>query len=152
MFRIITSNVSTTAKRTRRSTTVNNVKTANRCVRLLPSHYWNSVSRTTATLVSSRLATPKAGETKLKNDTKTNLQQGSVVPSVTRTVGAWLHTFNTPDENIPTTISKYQVDGSPPPFTKLLAANRGEISCRINRAASELGILTAGIYSYEGKN
>jgi pyruvate carboxylase len=39
----------------------------------------------------------------------------------------------------------------PPPFNKLLAANRGEISTRINRAAAELGIATAGIYSHEGK-
>jgi hypothetical protein len=38
-----------------------------------------------------------------------------------------------------------------PPFKKILAANRGEIATRINRAAAELGILTAGIYSFEGK-
>jgi biotin carboxylase len=62
-----------------------------------------------------------------------------------------LHTFNTPDENLPTGIAKTQVDGSPPPFTKLLAANRGEISCRISRAAAELGIMTAGIYSHEDR-
>jgi hypothetical protein len=37
-----------------------------------------------------------------------------------------------------------------PPFTKILAANRGEIATRINRAAAEVGSLTAGIYSYEG--
>jgi hypothetical protein len=37
-----------------------------------------------------------------------------------------------------------------PPFQKILAANRGEIATRINRAASELGIQSAGIYSYEG--
>ena len=61
-----------------------------------------------------------------------------------------LHTFHTPDENIPTQLVKNTIDGSPPVFTKLLAANRGEISCRINRAASELGITTAGIYSHEG--
>ena len=39
-----------------------------------------------------------------------------------------------------------------PPFKKILAANRGEIATRINRAAAELGVLTAGIYSYEGEN
>jgi hypothetical protein len=38
-----------------------------------------------------------------------------------------------------------------PPFHKILAANRGEIATRINRAASELGIQSAGIYSYEGE-
>ena len=44
------------------------------------------------------------------------------------------------------------VEGRPkPPFTKILAANRGEIATRINRAASELGIQSAGIYSYEGE-
>lgn len=37
-----------------------------------------------------------------------------------------------------------------PPFKKLLAANRGEIATRIMRASSELGIASAGIYSYEG--
>lgn len=36
------------------------------------------------------------------------------------------------------------------PFKKILAANRGEIATRINRAGSELGIPTVGIYSYEG--
>lgn len=38
-----------------------------------------------------------------------------------------------------------------PPFKKLLAANRGEIATRIMRASSELGIASAGVYSYEGK-
>lgn len=38
-----------------------------------------------------------------------------------------------------------------PPFAKLLAANRGEIATRINRAATELGISTAGIYSFEDR-
>jgi pyruvate carboxylase len=38
-----------------------------------------------------------------------------------------------------------------PPFEKLMAANRGEIATRIVRAASELGIQTAGIYAHEGK-
>lgn len=38
-----------------------------------------------------------------------------------------------------------------PPFKKLLAANRGEIATRIVRAASELGIVTAGIYAHEDR-
>jgi pyruvate carboxylase len=38
-----------------------------------------------------------------------------------------------------------------PPFEKLMAANRGEIATRIVRAASELGIKTAGIYAHEGR-
>ena len=37
------------------------------------------------------------------------------------------------------------------PFTKVLAANRGEIATRIMRASAELGIATAGIYSHEGR-
>lgn len=43
------------------------------------------------------------------------------------------------------------IDGQKPPFEKLMAANRGEIATRIVRAASELGIKTAGIYAHEGK-
>lgn len=58
-----------------------------------------------------------------------------------------LHTFHTPDER-PPTMSKRSEDR---PFDKLLAANRGEISTRINRAAAELGIQTAGIYSHEDR-
>jgi hypothetical protein len=57
-----------------------------------------------------------------------------------------LHTFHTPDEKPPSVATP----GVEPPFKKLLAANRGEISTRINRAAAELGICTAGIYSHEG--
>jgi hypothetical protein len=59
-----------------------------------------------------------------------------------------LHTFHTPDETLPH--DKVLGDGPPPPFFKLMSANRGEIATRINRAASELGISTAGIYSHEG--
>ena len=62
-----------------------------------------------------------------------------------------LHTFHTPDEKLAHPKANILPDGAPPPpFNKLLAANRGEIATRINRAASELGILTAGIYSHEG--
>lgn len=59
------------------------------------------------------------------------------------------HTFHTPDDSVPK--KKLTIEGSEPPFGKLLAANRGEISTRITRAAAELGIATAGIYSHEGK-
>lgn len=38
-----------------------------------------------------------------------------------------------------------------PPFQRLLVANRGEIAIRIFRAATELGIRTIGIYSYEDR-
>ena len=57
-----------------------------------------------------------------------------------------LHTFSVPDDRPPVTMS--DIDA---PFTKLLAANRGEIATRICRGAAELGIQTAGIYSHEGK-
>jgi hypothetical protein len=43
------------------------------------------------------------------------------------------------------------MEEDPAPFVKILAANRGEIATRINRAASELGVQSAGIYSYEGE-
>jgi pyruvate carboxylase len=36
-------------------------------------------------------------------------------------------------------------------ITKLLVANRGEIAIRVFRAASELGISTVGIYTYEDR-
>jgi len=49
-----------------------------------------------------------------------------------------------------TTASEVKPPDRHPPFTKILAANRGEIAIRIMRASSELGIPTAGIYSYEG--
>lgn len=58
-----------------------------------------------------------------------------------------LHTLRNPEDRpleLPPT-------GKPPPFTKLLAANRGEIATRIYRAAAELGISTAGIYSQEDR-
>ena len=61
-----------------------------------------------------------------------------------------LHTFHTPDDRSMTSNTILPEGAPPPPFHKLLAANRGEIATRINRAASELGIITAGIYSHEG--
>ena len=38
-----------------------------------------------------------------------------------------------------------------PPFRRLLIANRGEITIRVMRAASELGIQTVAIYSQEDR-
>lgn len=37
------------------------------------------------------------------------------------------------------------------PFKRVMAANRGEIAVRINRAATELNLDTVSIYAYEGK-
>ena len=53
--------------------------------------------------------------------------------------------------NHPSMAPKKSVNVSEQPFKKLMAANRGEIATRINRAASELGINTVGIYSFEGE-
>jgi pyruvate carboxylase len=72
------------------------------------------------------------------SNTATSLGRSS--PQITH-----FHTFHTPDEHPPVTGAAKTA-----PFTKLLAANRGEIATRITRAASELGIPTAGIYSHEG--
>jgi pyruvate carboxylase len=38
------------------------------------------------------------------------------------------------------------------PFTKVMAANRGEIAIRIDRAATELNLKTASVYAYEDRN
>ena len=38
------------------------------------------------------------------------------------------------------------------PFNKVMAANRGEIAIRIDRAATELNLKTASIYAYEDRN
>jgi hypothetical protein len=53
--------------------------------------------------------------------------------------------------NHPSMAPRKSVFVSARPFQKLMAANRGEIATRINRAASELGISTVGIYSLEGE-
>ena len=37
------------------------------------------------------------------------------------------------------------------PFKKVMAANRGEIAIRINRAATELNLDTVSLYAYEGE-
>ena len=36
-------------------------------------------------------------------------------------------------------------------YKKVMAANRGEIATRINRAATELNLTTVSLYAYEGK-
>ena len=45
----------------------------------------------------------------------------------------------------------FSYDASKPPFTKIMAANRGEIATRIMRAGSELGCKTVGIFSHEDR-
>ena len=52
--------------------------------------------------------------------------------------------------NHPSMAPKTSVNIFERPYKKLMAANRGEIATRINRAASELGVSTVGIYSLEG--
>jgi Biotin carboxylase, N-terminal domain len=70
--------------------------------------------------------------------------------SIAKTSVQLLHTFHTPDASgLPSSL--LPEGAPPPPFPKLLAANRGEIATRIHRAAAELGIVTAGIYSHEGQ-
>lgn len=46
--------------------------------------------------------------------------------------------------------ARWQSPLRPPPFKKLMAANRGEIALRILRASDEMGIRTVGIFSHEG--
>ena len=68
--------------------------------------------------------------------------------SVVSTGSTQVSSFHT---SAPTWEAAKPNDASKAPFDKLMAANRGEIATRIVRAASELGIQTAGIYAYEGK-
>lgn len=75
------------------------------------------------------------------------LASAAFLPTTKPSAAASFHTFHTPDASGSIFKQTKMIDGSPPPFTKLLAANRGEIATRIIRAADELGIQTAGIYS-----
>lgn len=63
--------------------------------------------------------------------------------------------LNLPQSRFKSTVAAVDEDvcvhATDPPFKKILAANRGEIATRIHRAGAELGVHTAGIYSYEGK-
>jgi pyruvate carboxylase len=51
-----------------------------------------------------------------------------------------------------TAAAKRGAANAPPPmFKKLLAANRGEIAIRILRAATELGVPSVSMFSYEDR-
>eukprot|EP01041_Mallomonas_annulata_P011938 gene11938-25017_t len=45
----------------------------------------------------------------------------------------------------------FAYDAKKPPFTKIMAANRGEIATRIMRAGNELGCVTVGIFAHEDR-
>ena len=45
----------------------------------------------------------------------------------------------------------FSYDAKKSPFSKIMAANRGEIATRIMRAGTELGCTTVGIYSHEDR-
>jgi hypothetical protein len=68
----------------------------------------------------------------------------------TSTVEQRRHAHNA-GSNHPSMAAGKSVTVSEPPFTKLMAANRGEIATRISRGAAELGVQTVGIYSHEGE-
>ena len=62
----------------------------------------------------------------------------------------------TMDTDIPSSISKEQAVTVSSladlcPFQRVMAANRGEIAVRINRAATELNLDTVSLYAYEGE-
>jgi pyruvate carboxylase len=57
-----------------------------------------------------------------------------------------------PSRPLPLLTNKYASSvASPRKIRKVLAANRGEIAVRIARAATEMGLKTASIYSYEDR-
>jgi pyruvate carboxylase len=104
--------------------------------------YRNVIRRTATRASRQRLAgaKPLAATSVLADAVNT------VAPAAAASVSA--SSFHT---SAPTLQKHAANTGVKPPFEKLLAANRGEIATRIVRAASELGISTAGIYAHEDR-
>lgn len=61
-------------------------------------------------------------------------------------------TMNDPTESSPAKDKQHSFSADLVPFKKIMAANRGEIAVRINRAATELNLDTVSIYAYEDRN
>lgn len=123
-----------------------------RCWTVIASNnkYDGSRSYVRSTQTRSPAGPASAMESSLFQMTTTSTHYAAAAATTTTRL---FHTFHTPDETMPTNprLTNALAEGAPPPpFFKLLAANRGEIATRINRAAAELGISTAGIYSHEG--
>lgn len=74
------------------------------------------------------------------------LVAAAAATSVRLSDGCWIS-----NNNFATKRYKATAAAKKAPFTKIMAANRGEIATRIKRAASELGVSTVGIYSYEDR-
>ena len=125
----------------------------------------NMVLRTVSRCLSRRrwLIVGHSGTRALSSLTSWNgfAHSPSVLPGRHTTTFGWTATptdrrghsvGGSPLSSAPTrTMATDAKNDGPPVFSKLLAANRGEIATRILRATTELGIPSAGIYSHEGR-
>mmetsp|Transcript_20373 Transcript_20373/g.44244 ORF Transcript_20373/g.44244 Transcript_20373/m.44244 type:complete len:1254 (-) Transcript_20373:68-3829(-) len=98
-----------------------------------------SLRRLSAPSVRS-LATTAGSSSCWSNHRRILQKQNDILPTSTSAAARGL-----------STAAQEEYEPQPPPFNKLMAANRGEIATRIMRAGSELGCSTVGIYSHEDR-
>jgi len=124
-----------------------------------------SIVRHTARRLSNRCRSTKWGNhisplsvkrrsklvaTTIRGAVSTTLPSSIDISQVSHSETRRLYASNV-NSNHPSMAPRKSVNVSERPFQKLMSANRGEIATRINRAASELGVDTVGIYSFEGE-
>jgi hypothetical protein len=74
--------------------------------------------------------------------------------SITSSLQNQIKTMHINDNLVPTSNEQSTIGSLADlcPFNKVMAANRGEISIRTQRAATELNLTTVSIYAYEGEH